>query len=374
MRITAAGAYYMKNDEKTKEQLIKELKDLRQQISRTESLEKELRQTNSFLSNIIESSSAISIISTDLDQNIVYWNQGAENIFGYKSGEMVGKHKINKLYAEEESEKRIAEIRSEVFNNRNSLSTEIREVTKDRRCLWINMTLTPRFDENNNLIGILGIGEDITDRKKAEDDRNRSIEKLRKALQGIIHAMEITVETKDPYTAGHQRRTAELATAIAREMKLSEDKIESIHMAGIIHDLGKIAIPGEILSKPGELNDIQISMIKTHPRVGYEILKNIDFPWPIAQIMLEHHERLDGSGYPDGIKGKKINLESKILAVADVVEAIISHRPYRAALGIKSALEEIESNRGKLYDPEAVDTCGKLFKKDGFMFEGYKFE
>jgi PAS domain S-box-containing protein/putative nucleotidyltransferase with HDIG domain len=364
----------MKDTDKTKEQLIKELRELRQKISKTESLENELCETNSFLSSIIESSSAISLISTDLEQNIVYWNKGAENIFGYKSEEMVGKHKINKLYAQEESIKRITEIRAEVFNKRKGLSTEIREVTKDGHSLWINMTLTPRVDENNNLIGILGIGEDITDRKLAEDERNRSMERLSKALEGIIHAMEITVETKDPYTAGHQRRTAELATAIARDLKLSEDKIESIRMAGIIHDLGKIAIPGEILSKPGELSDIQISMIRTHPKVGYDILKNIDFPWPIAQIMLEHHERIDGSGYPAGIKGKKINFESKILAVADVVEAIISHRPYRAALDITNALDEIENNRGKLYEPAVVDACSRLFKKNGFMFEEYGFK
>jgi PAS domain S-box-containing protein/putative nucleotidyltransferase with HDIG domain len=353
----------------TKEELIKELTKLRQRLSETDSLEKELRETNSFLSNIIESSSAISLISTDLDQNIVYWNHGAENIFGYKSEEMVGKHKINKLYAEGESDKRIAEIRSEVFSKRRGLSVEIREVTKDERDLWINMTLTPRVDENNNLIGILGIGEDITERKIAEEERNRSMEKLKKALEGIINAMVITVETKDPYTAGHQRRTAELATAIAKDLGLPEEEIESIHMAGIIHDLGKIAIPGEILSKPGSLNEIQVSMIRTHPSVGYEILKNIDFPWPIAQIMLEHHERVDGSGYPTGISGENINFKSKIIAVADVVEAIISHRPYRAALGIKKALEEIKVNSGTLYDPAVVKACYKLFKKNGFKFE-----
>lgn len=352
-----------------KEELIKEQTKLRQCLSETDALEKELRETNRFLSNIIESSSAISLISTDLDQNIVYWNHGAENIFGYKSEEMVGKHKINKLYAEEESDKRIAEIRSEVFNNRKGLSAEIREVTKDGCSLWINMTLTPRVDENNNLIGILGIGEDITERKIAEEERNRSMEKLKKALEGIIHAMVVTVETKDPYTAGHQRRTAELATAIARDLGLAKEEIESIRMAGIIHDLGKIAIPGEILSKPGKLNEIQVSMIRTHPSVGYEILKNIEFPWPIAQIMLEHHERVDGSGYPAGISGENINFKSKIIAVADVVEAIISHRPYRAALGIKKALEEIRDNSGTLYDPKVVDTCYKLFKKNRFRFE-----
>ncbi|GAG84051.1 unnamed protein product, partial [marine sediment metagenome] len=164
------------------------------------------------------------------------------------------------------------------------------------------------------------------------------------------------VETRDPYTAGHQLKVSELATAIAREMKLTVDRIEGIRIASLIHDIGKVSIPAEILSNPIKLNEIESSLIKDHSQIGYDILKTIDFPWPVAQIIIQHHEKLDGSGYPQGLKGNKILLEAKIIGVADVVEAMSSHRPYRPTLGIDKALEEISQNRGILYDPEVVDT------------------
>ncbi len=175
----------------------------------------------------------------------------------------------------------------------------------------------------------------------------RTIE-LQQALDGIIKVVAQTVEIKDPYTAGHQHRGADLAVTLAREKGLANDQIEGIHLAGMIHDLGKISIPAEILSTPRPLNAIEFQLIKTHPQTGYNILKDIDFPWPIALIILQHHERMNGSGYPNGLKGKEILLEARILAVADVVEAIASHRPYRPALGMDDALEEIEKNKGIL--------------------------
>jgi len=173
---------------------------------------------------------------------------------------------------------------------------------------------------------------------------------------------------RDPYTAGHQRRVAELASAIAKEMRLPKEKIEGIHMAGLIHDIGKIAVPAEILSKPSKLSKMEMDLIKAHSQVGYELLKEIDFPWPVANIVLQHHERLDGVGYPQGLKGDEILLEARILAVADVVEAMASHRPYRPALGLDAALDEIKQGKGKLYEPAAVDACLVLFEK-GFTFE-----
>ena len=176
-------------------------------------------------------------------------------------------------------------------------------------------------------------------------------------------------ESKDPYTAGHQQRVSQLATAIARKMGLPEDRIEAIKFASLIHDIGKFIIPGEILSKPSKLSKTEFTLIKEHPKTGYNIIKDVEFPWEIASIILQHHERLDGSGYPMGLKDKEILLEAKILAVADVVEAMNSHRPYRPALGIDKALEEISMNKGKLYDSDAVDACIKLFKEDGFKFE-----
>ncbi len=202
----------------------------------------------------------------------------------------------------------------------------------------------------------------VTLRTRKEHEQHAII--LRQSLEQSIQTIADTVEARDPYTAGHQRRVAELATAIAQEMGLPEEQINGIHLAGIIHDLGKIHVPAEILSKPGKLTDIEYMLIKQHPQDGYDILKNVKFPWPIADIILQHHERMDGSGYPQGLKGDAILLEARIMAVADVVEAMSSHRPYRAALGIEPALDEIRRGRGSAYDPAAVDACLKLFAEE----------
>ena len=192
--------------------------------------------------------------------------------------------------------------------------------------------------------------------------------KLQKTLDGVIQVVAQIVESRDPYTAGHQRRVAELACAIAREMGCPEDQVKGIHMAGLIHDLGKISVPSEILSKPGRLSDIEFALIKSHPQVGYDILKGIDFPWPITLMVLQHHERMDGSGYPQGLKRQEILPEARILAVADVVEAMASHRPYRAAFGIEKALEEIIKNKNIMYDEMVVEVCVKLFSENRFEF------
>jgi HD-GYP domain-containing protein (c-di-GMP phosphodiesterase class II) len=208
-----------------------------------------------------------------------------------------------------------------------------------------------------------GIDEDITLEKKIDVERQENIERLRKSLGATINAMAATGETRDPYTAGHQRRVADLARAIATEMNLTGDQIDGIRMASMIHDVGKISIPSEILTKPTQLTDLEFNLIKTHSQSGYNILKDIDFPWPIARIVLEHHERINGSGYPNGLKGEQILLESRILAIADVVEAISSHRPYRPAHGIEVALDEITKNKGSLYDPALVDACLRLFRE-----------
>ena len=214
----------------------------------------------------------------------------------------------------------------------------------------------------------------VTLRIRAERDRiahahKHHAEILQKSLEQSIRAIADTVEARDPYTAGHQHRVGELAVAIAREMGLAEEKIHGIHLAAIIHDLGKIHVPAEILSKPGKLSDIEFMLIKTHPQDGYDILKDVDFPWPIADIVRQHHERLDGSGYPQGLKGAQILLESRIMTVADVVEAMSSHRPYRAALGVEVALKEIERGGGSAYDPAVADAGLKLFREGGFKFQ-----
>jgi PAS domain S-box-containing protein len=199
-----------------------------------------------------------------------------------------------------------------------------------------------------------------------DEELQQSYQKLKKTMDAAIDTMSKIIETKDPYTSGHQHRVCQLAVPLAQELGLSPDKIEGIRIASLIHDIGKIGLPTEILSKPTRLTDIEFSLIKGHSQIGYDILKSIDFSYPIAQIVLQHHERLNGSGYPNNLKGDKILLEAKIIGVADVVEAISSFRPYRPALGTEKALEEISQNRGILYDPKVVDACLKLFKEKGF--------
>jgi putative two-component system response regulator len=201
------------------------------------------------------------------------------------------------------------------------------------------------------------------------DSHSTTLENLRRALGAIIEAMARTVEMRDPYTAGHQRRVSDLARAIATAMGLDEDTRDAVRMAASIHDIGKVAIPAEILSRPRRLTESEFSLVREHARFGYELLEPIDFPWPVADIVQQHHERLDGSGYPDGLSGDAIRREARILAVADVVEAISSHRPYRPALGTAAALEELSTHRGTRYDPEVVDACIRVILDEGFEFK-----
>jgi HD-GYP domain-containing protein (c-di-GMP phosphodiesterase class II) len=208
----------------------------------------------------------------------------------------------------------------------------------------------------------------ITKRKRAEEELQRTLGSLRNAVGATVQVMVSAVEKRDPYTAGHQSRSADLARAIAGEMGLSQDSIDGIRMAGSIHDIGKLSVPAEILSKPTKLTELEFSLIKEHSRNGYEMLKDVESPWPLAQIVYQHHERMNGSGYPRNLKGDEILMEARILAVSDVVESMASHRPYRPALGIERALEEIEKNRGILYDDAVADACLRLFREKGFQF------
>ena len=241
---------------------------------------------------------------------------------------------------------------------------------KDGNRIWVSIHIRAVHDTNGRVLYYEGINEDITIRKQAEDERKQSFERLRRALRATIQAVAMTVERRDPYTAGHQRRVADLARAIATEMNLPTDQIDGIRMAAVIHDLGKISVPAEILSKPSALTDLEFGIIKTHAQSGYDILKDIEFPWPIARMVLEHHERMDGSGYPRNLKGDDILMEARILAVADVVESMASHRPYRPAFGIDAALKEIENNKGTIYDNTVADACLRLFREKGFQLKG----
>jgi putative nucleotidyltransferase with HDIG domain len=208
----------------------------------------------------------------------------------------------------------------------------------------------------------VGIVRDVTERVE-------QAKSLQEAFVETIGAMTATIATRDPYTADHQRKVSQLSSAIAEELGLSAEEIRGVQFGAMIHDIGKISVPAEILNRPGKLSDIEFQMIKAHAAVGTTIIGKIDFPWPIAEIVGEHHERIDGSGYPDGLKGTEISQEARIVAVADVVEAMSSHRPYRPSLGIEAALAEITENRGTSYDADAVDACLRLFAEDRFEFD-----
>jgi PAS domain S-box-containing protein/putative nucleotidyltransferase with HDIG domain len=223
--------------------------------------------------------------------------------------------------------------------------------------------------DHGKVTRIITVVRDITAKRKSEEDFRENLLKMRRILEETTFTLASTVEKRDPYTAGHQRRVALLANAIAREMGLKDDQIEGIKMAALIHDIGKIYVPAEILNKPGRLTDIEYNLIKTHPQLSYDILKAIEFPWPVARTILQHHERINGSGYPEGLTSDDIIMEAKILAVADVVEAIYSNRPYRPARGIEKALEEITIHKEILYDRDVVDACIRLFDRKDFKFD-----
>ncbi|MEW6187981.1 MAG: HD domain-containing phosphohydrolase, partial [Thermodesulfobacteriota bacterium] len=302
---------------------------------------------------------------TDQEGSIVMVSPSVEKLLGYVPAEVIGK-KLSGFYINPEERDQFLSILGE--------KGEVQEFeaplqAKDGALVFVSTNARFYRDKHGDILGVQGITRDVTKRKQAEIQLNQSLENLRQAMGGIIQVIAATVETRDPYTAGHQRRTADLARAIALEMGLPEEQQDGLGMAGIIHDLGKISIPAEILSKPGKLSQIEYQLIQGHPQVGFDVLKNIDFPWPVAEIVLKHHERFNGSGYPQGLKKEEICLGSRILMVADVVEAMSSHRPYRPALGIEAALEEIEKNKGILYDPEVVEVCLVLFREKGFSFE-----
>jgi PAS domain S-box-containing protein len=248
---------------------------------------------------------------------------------------------------------------------------EIRRVS-DGHLRFIHSKAELVLAQDGTPVKVAGVIQDISDWRQMEIEQRRSVERLRTALGATVQSISRAIESKDPYTAGHQKRTTDLARSIAGEMGLSADRKEFIRIAASIHDIGKISIPVEILSNPRKLTDIEFTLIKAHSQAGYNILKDIEFPWPVAEVILQHHERMDGSGYPNGLDGSKIFLEARILAVADVMEAIASHRPYRPARGIDAALEEIAANKGTLYDSDVVQACLTLFNDRGYKMEGFR--
>jgi PAS domain S-box-containing protein/putative nucleotidyltransferase with HDIG domain len=303
----------------------------------------------------------------DTSGTYTYVGPRVRDILGYEPQDVVGKTPFHFMTAQESA--RVARIFNSCVGAKKPFAfVENVCLHKDGHRVFMEKSAVPFFDAAGNVCGYRGIDRDITERKHAEEQLKESYQKLEGTLDGVIQAMALTVEIRDRHTAGHQRRVTELAHAIARELGLSGERARAVRIAGLLHDLGKITIPTEILSKPGRLTDMEFAIIKTHPKAGYEILKSIDFPWPVADIVVQHHERMDGSGYPSGLKGAQSTLEARILAVADVVEAMASHRPYRPALGIDRALNEIIGNRGQLYDAAVVDACLTVFNTGAFRF------
>ena len=328
-------------------------------ITERKRVEKELRLKEKMLDGASDS-----IFLHDVEGHFTYMNEVAYKSRGYEREELFAKD-IFALPTPEHAagrEKRLSELLE-----KGEVIFESAHFRKDGSIMPVEIHARV-FDLDDRPL-ILSAARDITERKQAETQVRQGLDSLRRALQGTVMALANTVEIKDPYTAGHQRRVAQLSCAMARELGWPPDRVEGLQVLCFLHDMGKIAVPAEILNKPGKISPTEFSLIKVHPQVGYDILKDIDFPWPVAQGVLQHHERLDGSGYPAGLTAGEITPEAKILAVADVVEAMASHRPYRPALGIDKALEEITRNRGKLYDPDAVDVCVRLLTEKDFRFD-----
>jgi PAS domain S-box-containing protein/putative nucleotidyltransferase with HDIG domain len=299
----------------------------------------------------------VAVYLQDLNGAFISVNDATCKLTGYAKEEMLSMRPEQFIVAEDLKRARSHFIKASRGESQHYEVTVITKSGEKRNLSVANLSVVV----NNNIVGVYSVAEDVT-------ERNKALEKINSTLEGTIEAIAMMSELRDPYTAGHQKMVTQLAIAIAVELGLAEDQIKALRVAGLLHDVGKVYVPSEILSKPGKLSELERGLAKTHASASYDIVKAIKFPWPVCRIIIQHHERLDGSGYPKGIKGDEIIPEARILAVADVVEAMTSHRPYRPALGADKALEEITMHRGVLYDEKAVDACITLFKERGFKF------
>ena len=333
-------------------------------------MEKKLRDSEKFLKLIIDTDPNL-IFVKDKNGKYVLANKSMAELLGISPDSIIGK-----------TDKEIAQATNVHFEETNGLLKDDKKVIENRETIliperaiklpggkikWYQSTKVPIISKKK-IEGILEVVVDITERKKTEEKLKKSYERLQKLLRETVNGLVSAMEMRDPYTAGHQRRVAALASAIATEMNLKKDEIDGVFMASLIHDIGKMLIPSEILSKPGKLTEAEINLIKFHPQAGFNALQSIEFPWPVAQIVLQHHEKLDGSSYPNGLKKKEILIQARIICVADVIEAMSSHRPYRPAAGIDEALNEIIKNKGIFYDEDVVGACENLFKEKKFKF------
>jgi PAS domain S-box-containing protein len=305
---------------------------------------------------------SVSAIYVWQDGRIVYANPHMREIFGYTPDEPIESDPL--AYVAERDWPKVGEKTRQLLAAGGETVYSTTAIRKDRS--EFALRVHAKVASCNGATAIIATARDISAKLCAEEDARRHLEELKRALNGTIQVVSLMGEARDPYTHGHERRVGELAAAIGIEMGLDANRVEGIRVAGYLHDVGKIAIPAEILSKPSRLTPTEFALIKGHARQSHEILKGVNFPWPVAQVALQHHERLDGSGYPEGLKGDQIILEARIMAVADVVEAMSSHRPYRPGLGIGKALAEIHRGRETAYDPPVADACLRLFTQDGY--------
>jgi PAS domain S-box-containing protein len=335
-------------------------------ITESKKTEEELKKSEEKYRSIFENAME-GIYQSTTEGRFITVNGALSRMAGYDSPEEFIesiKDIGTQLYVHPEDRKRFLEIMAKkgFINN-----FEVELCKKDGSIFWVVINSRIVKNEQGEILYTEGLIEDITRRKNAEKQLHKSLESLKKAVGATIQVLTSALRIRDPYTAGHQSRSSHLAWTIAREMGLPQEKIDGIQMAGSIHDIGKLAVPTEILTKPSKLTDIEFSLIKEHSKSGYETLRDVESPWPLAEIVHQHHERINGSGYPRKLKENEILMEARILAVADVVEAMSSHRPYRASLGIEVALKEIEKNKGILYDDAVSDACLKLFREKGYQ-------
>ncbi len=336
-------------------------------ITERKKTEKALRESEEKYRCMVEHSLQGIVIVQDF--RIVYSNSAFAKISGYTAEELLAlsPEEVKELVHPDDRNLVWGRMKKRLQGEEVPSRYEFRAIKKDGTVIWLQMVAS-RIEYRGKL-AVQGAFLDITDRIRAEEEINQSYIRLRKIFDEMVNALASAVEMRDPFTAGHQQRVAKLASAIAEALNLTEEQNEGIRTAGLIHDIGKIYVPAEILSKPIPLTDAEKSLVQNHAQVGHDILKGIEFPWPVAEIVLQHHERMLGSGYPQGLSGEDILLEARILGVADVVETMYSHRPYRAAFGLDKALREISQNRSILYDPKVVDVCLDLFMNKGFKFE-----
>jgi len=336
------------------------------EITKRKQIEESLQKSEENFRHSLDDSPLGVRIST-VEGETIYANKAVLDMYGYDSIEELKKIPIQDRYTPESYTQFLIRKQKRLLGELGPSEYEISIVRKNGEIRHLHVFRKEIFWSGKKQSQV--IYEDISLRRQAEEKLNSILGNLRKSIRTTIQVLGTASEARDPYTAGHQKRVADLARTIATEMGLPQDSIEAIRMAGAIHDIGKISIPSEILCKPTKLTDLEYSLVQAHTQYSYEIMKDVESPWPLADIVYQHHERINGSGYPQGLKGEDILIEARILAVADVVEAMASYRPYRPSLGLQSALTEIEDNAGILYDSKVVDTCIKLFRENRFKLE-----